>query len=204
MLRAKAGRAAWEWRRSWRWRWRRGRGPRQRRTPRTPPASSSSRRRSAPSSCKHCYSCHSAEAKKLKGGLLLDSKAGILKGGDSGPALVPGKPGESLLIKALRHLSDDLKMPPKGKLADEVIADFAKWIDMGAPDPRDGKPSPAPSGSSTSRRAGKFWSFQPLAAPTPPPVKNQAWARTPIDRFILAKLEEKKLRPNGRRRQARS
>src|SRR5262245_23783192 len=75
---------------------------------------------------KECYSCHSAEAKKPKGGLLLDTKQGLLEGGDSGAAIVPGKPVESLLVKAIRH--DGLEMPPKGKLADEVVADFEKWV----------------------------------------------------------------------------
>jgi len=85
----------------------------------------------------HCYSCHSVEAqsaKKLQGGLYLDSAAGATTGGDTGPALVPGKSGESLLLKALKY--DGVEMPPAGKLPDEVIADFAKWIDLGAPDPR--------------------------------------------------------------------
>src|SRR5207245_429786 len=87
-----------------------------------------------------CYSCHSADSKKankLKGGLLLDTKAGLLKGGDTGLALVSGKPDDSLLIKGLRH-SDELRMPPKAKLPANVVADFEMWIRMGAPDPRDG------------------------------------------------------------------
>src|SRR5262245_7118856 len=85
----------------------------------------------------HCYSCHSAgiPAKKLEGGLLLDSRDGLLKGGDTGPAFVSGKPADSLLVKALRY-DGDLKMPPKGRLPDTVIADIERWIGMGAPDPR--------------------------------------------------------------------
>src|SRR5882724_7431666 len=89
---------------------------------------------------KHCYACHSqdtAKAGKLKGGLRLDSKAGTRKGGDSGPVL-SGKAADSLLLKALRH-EGDLKMPPKGKLPDAVIADFEAWIKLGAPDPREGR-----------------------------------------------------------------
>ena len=88
----------------------------------------------------HCYECHSAGAagkNKLKGGLLLDSRDGSRKGGESGPAVVPGKPEESLLLSALTH--DSFKMPPKGKLPDELIGHFRKWIEMGAPDPRDGE-----------------------------------------------------------------
>src|SRR5436190_16274998 len=84
----------------------------------------------------HCYQCHSAQAqanKKLKGSLLLDTRDGLRKGGDSGPALVPGKPDDSLLIKALRY--EATKMPPKGKLPDDVVADVARWVQMGAPDP---------------------------------------------------------------------
>src|SRR5262249_35840457 len=89
----------------------------------------------------HCYRCHSEEARKkgkLKAGLLLDSKAGLLKGGETGPALVAGKPRESLLLKALRH-EGDLHMPPSGKLAAAILSDFEMWIKLGAPDPRDGK-----------------------------------------------------------------
>ena len=83
-----------------------------------------------------CYECHSAGSKKSRGGLRLDTRAGLLEGGDSGPSLVPGKPESSLLIKALRH--EETAMPPKNKLADAVVSDFVRWIEMGAPDPRDG------------------------------------------------------------------
>ena len=83
----------------------------------------------------HCYSCHST-AKKQKGGLALDSRTGVLKGGESGPAVVAGEPGESLLLKAMRYTDPELQMPPKGKLPAAVIADFEKWIARGAPDPR--------------------------------------------------------------------
>src|SRR6478672_10718353 len=83
----------------------------------------------------HCYECHSAKSSKLKGNLLLDTRAGLREGGDSGPAIVPGKGEESLLVKSLRH--DEFKMPPKTRLPDHVVADFVRWIDMGAPDPRE-------------------------------------------------------------------
>src|ERR1700693_5207831 len=88
----------------------------------------------------HCYSCHSTAAKKQRGGLLLDSAPALKKGGDTGPALVPGKTGESLLIKAVRYTEPDpdMHMPPKGKLPATVIADLEKWVAMGAPDPRTG------------------------------------------------------------------
>src|SRR6266511_1301985 len=88
----------------------------------------------------HCYKCHSAQAEKLKGGLLLDTRDGVLKGGDTGPALLPGDPDKSLLIKAVRYTDPDLQMPPAksgGKLSDEQIHHFEAWVKMGAPDPRD-------------------------------------------------------------------
>src|SRR6185295_7415810 len=83
-----------------------------------------------------CYSCHSADAKKLKGGLFLDTREGSLKGGDQGPSVIPGDPDKSLLIKAIRYVDQDLKMPPKGKMSDETVSDFVAWVKRGAPDPR--------------------------------------------------------------------
>src|SRR5688572_28999703 len=83
-----------------------------------------------------CYECHSVSAHKLRGGLLLDSRTGILKGGDSGPAVIAGNPDKSLLIKAIRYTDDDLQMPPKHRLDPQEIADLEKWVKMGAPDPR--------------------------------------------------------------------
>ena len=144
-----------------------------------------------------CYRCHSEDAaknKKLKGGLFVDTKAGLLKGGDEGPSLVPGKPKEGLLMKALRH--DKLEMPPAGKLSAEIIGDFEKWIAMGAPDPREGIIKSAKREIDVEE-GRKFWSFQPLAKIETPAVKNGAWVRSPLDQFILAKLEAKQLKPNG-------
>ncbi|MBY0513391.1 MAG: DUF1549 domain-containing protein, partial [Gemmataceae bacterium] len=142
-----------------------------------------------------CYSCHSAEAatkKKLKGGLQLDTRAGLLAGGDGGPVVVPGKPADSPLVRSLRY-DGDVKMPPKGKLPDAVIADFEKWVAMGAPDPR---------GGTTGRKTGldveagrNFWAYKPAVHPPVPAVKNAARAATDIDRFILAKLEAAGLAP---------
>src|SRR5687768_2642386 len=84
-----------------------------------------------------CYNCHSQKAEKLKGNLYLDTRDGLLNGGDNGPAIVPGDPEKSLLIKAIRYTSEDLQMPPKDKkLSAEQIADFEAWVKMGAPDPR--------------------------------------------------------------------
>ncbi len=140
---------------------------------------------------KHCYSCHSAEVKSVKGGLYVDTRDGLRLGGNSGPAIVPGKPVESLLLKAMRY--DELEMPPSGKLADEVLADFEKWIRMGAPDPRDGKVQPRKTVDLDEGR--KFWSFRPLQPTTVPDVRDSHWPNSDIDRFILAALEAKQLRP---------
>jgi hypothetical protein len=147
----------------------------------------------------HCYSCHSQEAqqkKKLQAELFLDSQEGILYGGESGPALVKGKSSESLLIKALKY--DGVEMPPTGQLPESVIADFAKWIDMGAPDPRIGRPAGAPAKRVIDVDAGRtFWSFRPLMKVGPPTVRNSDWCRTPIDRFIVAAQEQQGLTPNA-------
>ena len=145
-----------------------------------------------------CYECHSAEAKskgKLKGGLFLDTRAALLTGGDEGAAIVPGKPDDSLLIKALRWSREDLHMPPKKKLPPEVIADFEKWISMGAPDPRSGEVAKARREISIPQ-GRDYWAFRPLKSVTVPVVKNAAWAKTPIDRFILAKQEAAKVTPS--------
>jgi len=130
----------------------------------------------------HCYACHSAQAKKLKGNLYLDTRAGWEKGGDSGePAILPGKPEASLLIRTVQHLEADLEMPPKKpKLSDAIIADLITWVKMGAPDPRDGKVE-AKRGDKT------WWSLQPLA---------KTFDHQSIDGFIDAKLAEKKLTLN--------
>ena len=143
----------------------------------------------------HCYQCHSAQAqnkKKLKANLLLDTRDGLRKGGDSGPAVVPGKPSASILLKALRH--DDLRMPPGGKLPESVIADFEKWIVLGAPDPRDGK-SLVQSEKIDWEKAREFWAVQPPKAHASPQVKNVGWLRKEVDRFVLAELEKRGLEP---------
>src|SRR6266571_5113481 len=143
-----------------------------------------------------CYKCHSASAEKVKGGLLLDSREGMLKGGESGkPAIVTGDAEKSRLIEAIRYANDDLQMPPKkagGKLSDEQIADFIAWVNLGAPDPRTGK---SEIGKSEPKR---FWSFQPPKEPLVPKVKNTRWPQTPIDHFILATLEQNGLQPSAR------
>jgi cytochrome c553 len=138
----------------------------------------------------HCYRCHSTAAKKQRGGLLLDSRDGLRKGGDTGPAIVPGKPGESLLLKAVRQTGDVAKMPPKGKLSDAVIADLEAWIKSGAPDPRE-----ASVWEKVLAERRRCWSLQPVRPPAVPPVKDASWPRDPVDRFLLAKLEAAGLQP---------
>jgi len=145
---------------------------------------------------KHCYECHSvgaASKDNLKGGLLLDSRDGSRKGGKSGPAVVPGKPAESLLINALKH--DSFKMPPMGKLPDELIAHFEKWITLGAPDPRDGV-AVVTSSEIDVEEGKKHWSFQPLIEPDRPTIKDSNWARNAIDQFIRARQEAAGITPN--------
>ena len=143
---------------------------------------------------KHCYECHSAESKRLQANLLLDTREGIRRGGDSGPAVKPHDLKESQLIGALRF--DTFEMPPTGKLPDAVIADFEKWIEMGAPDPRDGTAAPAAQG--IDLEAGRrYWAFQPLGQTTPPNVIDPSWAKSDLDRFVLARLEAAGLKPVG-------
>ena len=124
-----------------------------------------------------CYSCHSAEAKKHKGGLMLDTSAALLKGGDSGAALTPGKPEESLLLQALTH-KGDVKMPPKGRLSAAVQADFKAWIAMGAPDPRQGGGVKAAGIDWDAAR--KLWSFQPIEKPAMSDRQGRQPGRRPI------------------------
>ncbi|MBI3853901.1 MAG: PSD1 domain-containing protein [Verrucomicrobia bacterium] len=141
----------------------------------------------------HCYKCHSAESEKIKGGLRLDTRDNLLKGGDTGPSIVPGDPEKSLLIKAVRYTDKDLQMPPKNKkLSAEKIADLEAWVKMGAPDPRADKLSTLNSQLSNQQH----WAFQPVKRPAVPVVKNQRWVQTPVDNFILAKLEAKNMSPS--------
>jgi hypothetical protein len=145
----------------------------------------------------HCYQCHSGQAKKKRGGLLLDSREGLRKGGDTGPAVVPGKPGESLLLRAVRHSDDMLKMPPKGKLPDAVVADLEAWVKMGAPDPRDAATvAGAETWPEMLRNRRSWWSLQPVQWPAAPEVRGQkSEVRDPIDAFLLAKLHQKGVEP---------
>jgi hypothetical protein len=134
-----------------------------------------------------CLECHSGEKGKIKGGLNLDSRESLLKGGESGPGFKEGDVKGSSIIKAITW-EDDLQMPPKKKLSPEEIEDFRKWIGMGAPDPRD-------ASKIVVKDKKAHWSFQPVTRPVLPAVKNAAWCQNSIDKFVLAKLESKEMMP---------
>ena len=137
---------------------------------------------------RHCYQCHSAKAaatKMLKGGLQVDTREGLLRGGETGPALLAGQPEKSLLIAALKH--DGLEMPPKNRLPASIVADFEKWIHLGAPDPREGG---AVVAAETDLAAGRqHWAFQPLATAAPPQLQEDDWIRNDVDRFIRTRQQ---------------
>lgn len=136
----------------------------------------------------HCQKCHGP--KKQEAGLRLDSRQAILKGGDSGPAVVPGKPDESLLIGAVRH-TGDVKMPPAGKLKDRQIVALTQWVREGAV-----WPATEATDEKLAEIWRRHWAFQPIAKPALPSVRDGSWERTPIDRFVLAKLEASALTPS--------
>ncbi len=145
-----------------------------------------------------CFECHSHE-KKIKGGLALDSKSGWQKGGESGPAIVPGKPESSLLIKAVSYVEKDLQMPPKKPLAADEVAALREWVKQGAFDPRVAvasivKPESDEWAAAFQKRLN-WWSLQPLAHSKPPRVKDAAWSREPVDRFLRAALNSSGLIP---------
>lgn len=146
-----------------------------------------------------CFSCHSSTMKSPMGGLVLDTKAGLLKGGASGPVVVAGKPAESRLLTAIRFNDPHLQMPPSGKLAPTVVENFERWIAAGAPDPR----VDAPAAAATTPLKGmsiddgrKWWAFQPVKELPAPVVKATHWPRRKVDSYLLAKLEEKQLAPS--------
>jgi hypothetical protein len=150
----------------------------------------------------HCFSCHSSTLADPKGDLVLDTKAGLARGGFLGPEIVPGKPAESRLLQALRYADPGLAMPPAGKLPDAVIADFATWIARGAFDPRVdpvGRAAPASSAALSIEDGRRWWAFQPLAQHVAPHPRNPslvAWPRSAIDGFVLEALEPKGLHPS--------
>jgi hypothetical protein len=145
-----------------------------------------------------CYECHSGAAQQVKGGFHLDSREGLLRGGDSGrPAIVPGDAERSPLIAAIRHADPDLKMPPPrhgAQLTKDQIAAFVAWVNAGAPDPRDAGSSKP--GTQASNKSADHWAFLPPRPQRVPAVKDRDWPQTPIDAFILAKLEANGLRPS--------
>jgi hypothetical protein len=146
-----------------------------------------------------CFSCHSAEAKKLKGSLQVDHLEHLLSGGDTGAALIPGKPDESLLIEAIAYGNPDLRMPPKEKLAPEVVDDFRRWITAGAPWPEETLPvvshGSAPEAFVLEKRKAKHWCWRPIVLPAIPEVTKKDWPQSPIDHFILKKIEDSGLIP---------
>ena len=138
-----------------------------------------------------CESCHSAAKGKTSGGLALDTRDGWQKGGDSGPPISPGKPNESLLVRAVQYADDGPQMPPKekgGKLSDAEIASLVEWVGRGALDTRTAE---ARVGGMTPEEARTWWSFQKVQSASPPAVKDSAWPRNAIDRFVLAELEKR-------------
>jgi hypothetical protein len=143
-----------------------------------------------------CYECHSAQAKKVKGKLLLDSRAGVAKGGESGAVVVPGDVEKSRLITAIRWRDSDLTMPPKEQLSAAEIAHFEEWVKMGAPDPRTDTPVVAAAKTIDLAAGRKWWAFQPVNELPSPAAGQQGWTKKKIDGFVLAELEAKKLSPS--------
>ena len=142
----------------------------------------------------HCRECHGG--KKVKGGLRLTGRAEVLRGGDSGPAVVPGKPDASLLVRAARYSDDALRMPPKGKLPDADMAKLARWVELGAPWPEAQATATLSGGKYViTDEQRRFWAFRPVAAGPPPRVKDATWPPGDLDRFVLARLEENGLQP---------
>ncbi len=142
-----------------------------------------------------CQSCHGE--KKQKGDLRLDSRAGILTGGKAGPAVVPGKPDESPMIEAIQY-EEVTKMPPKSKLPEGEISDLTRWVEMGAPWPAEVAKTAAPAAGPkvfNLKERAKHWSFQPIHKVDPPAVKDSAWPLTTVDRFLLAALESRNMKP---------
>jgi len=148
----------------------------------------------------HCYECHSGEPDPESASFVVDTREGILQGGDSGKAVVPGNLKQSLILQAIEHDPEFYAMPPDEKLPAAVIADFRKWIQMGAPDPRKGTAKSSPQTKPLALaidfdKEREFWSFRPLKKTQIPEVQNQSWPANPIDRFILAKQEQAGMKP---------
>ena len=147
----------------------------------------------------HCYDCHSGKAKKAKGGLRLDSRQGWVKGGESGPAIVPGHPDDSLLIRGVHYWDKDFTMPPDGQLSPAQVADLVEWVKRGAPDPRTEVPAMAvaakPAYGIDLEKGRKHWAFQPVKASSLPKVNDQSWPRTEVDFFTRAQMDKAGVAP---------
>jgi hypothetical protein len=143
-----------------------------------------------------CVECHGA--KKQKGDLRLDSRAGWMKGGASGPVIIPGKPDDSLLITAVRYWDKNLQMPPKEPLDAREVNDFIEWVKLGAPDPRTETPAletAKPVVAIDFEKGRTHWAFQPVKTPPLPAVKDSAWVRDEVDLFTLARMEKAGIKP---------
>jgi hypothetical protein len=140
-----------------------------------------------------CYECHDgSKGMPVKSGLRLDLREGVLRGGNSGtPAIVPGDAERSRLIRAVRRIDPDLKMPPKHALSEPQVATLVNWVNLGAPDPRT---SAASFASTPVKKASELWAFHKPVKPPLPEVKQADWVRTPVDRFILSELEKHNLK----------
>ena len=149
---------------------------------------------------KNCYECHSAKSKSLKAGLFLDRKAGWERGGRNGAVIIPGKPSKSILMNVLEYDNHDLQMPPSGKLSESVLADFEKWISMGAQDPRNSSLDEvfAVGGlkAKSLEEGRKFWAFKAIKPPSLPDNQKDEWIKDEIDSFILQGIEDKRLQPS--------
>jgi hypothetical protein len=146
---------------------------------------------------KHCYKCHSAEAKTLEAGLRLDSREGMLKGGDSGPAVVPGAPEKSQLVKAIRHVDEDLRMPPEDRLSDDVVKRFAEWIKIGAPHPRVETTLTQWAGIGNLNKVREFWSLRPVAGGVSANGENTSRPSNVIDRYLHEAMQSRGITPVG-------
>ena len=145
---------------------------------------------------KHCYECHSSES--IEGGLRVDRRSSIRTGGDRGPAVVPGHANASVLLTAIKHADPDLKMPPKQpKLSDSVIADFRKWIELGAPDPRADEVDSQDTGSAVAAATKDHWAYQPPVQSATPTAGDVRWQRSALDQFVLAALSQQGMKPSA-------
>jgi len=152
----------------------------------------------------NCFACHSQKANskgKLKAGLYLDSHKGLIRGGDSGPAVSPGKPDQSRIVEAVLYRNEDMAMPPKGKLPEQQIALIRQWVEMGAPWPESDDEVVAESSVNSepydwNKFRNEHWSFKKIQNPSPPQLQNDNWSKNPIDNFVFSRLKENQLTPN--------